>query len=632
MKVASKRPENLQYLFAQSPVALAFFEGPDLIVDSANELMLDFMGRDEKIIGKPLLQAIPELKDQDFPDLLIQVYESGKEYKGFEKAVLIFKNGQLESGFFDFIYTPIRNEEGVIIGVGAIATDVSEKVFSKIQLESSESKFRGLVLNADIATAIYTGPEMTISLANDAMIEVWGKDESVIGKTLREALPELDGQPFHDLLHNVYTTGHTYKATEDRVDLVVDGTLQTFYYNFSYKVLRNPNGEIYGILNMAVNVTELVESRKRLEQSRKAMQQNEKQLREMANSMPQQVWTATADGKIKFVNLVACEYYGVDEDEIIGTTWEEFMHPDDLPTTMETWVNALKNKHRYEVEFRLLDKDGNSKYFLSRAVPVLDENGQIEKWIGTNTDINEFKILQRQKDDFIGIASHELKTPVTSIKAYTQVLEHMLRKEGDEYKADLLQKMDNQLNKFNVLISDLLDVTKIQTGRMQFNSDFFDFNELVTEIVGEVRPTTSKHEIVLKSSTVPAIYADRDRIGQVITNLLTNAIKYSPDAEKIVVFTKTQNNEVHLCVQDFGIGIPNDKKNQVFQQFYRVSGTKEHTFPGIGLGLYICSQIIEREGGEIWVNSKEGEGSTFCFSLPIERIQDLRSTKKSKVK
>lgn len=629
MKTASKRPENLQYLFAQSPVALAFFEGPDLIVDSANELMLDFMGRDEKIIGKPLLEAMPELKDQEFPDLLNQVYKTGKEYKGFEKAILIFKNGHLQSGFFDFIYTPIRNVEDVIIGVGAIATDVTEKVLSRLQFEDSESRFKFLVLNSDIPTAIYTGPEMKIELANDAMIyDVWGRDESIIGKTLRKVLPELEGQPFHDLLNDVYTTGETYSATEDRVDFMIDGTLQTFYYNFSYKALRNPNGEIYGILNMAVDVTELVESRKILEENKKALEDSEKQLRKMANSMPQQVWTATPDGKIDFVNQVVCEYYGIDENEIIGTTWGKYIHPDDLSSTIEVWRNAINNKSKYEVEYRLPDKTDTSKYFLSRAVPILNDNCEIIKWIGTNTDINEFKILQRQKDNFIGIASHELKTPVTSLKAYTQVLEHMLREEGDEYKAGMLKKMDNQLNKFTELINDLLDVTKIQTGRMQFNDDFFDFNELVAEIVGEVQPIASNHEIILESESISQVYADRDRIGQVITNLLTNAIKYSPEAEKIVVFTKEQNNEVRLCVQDFGIGIPNDKKDQVFQQFYRVSGTKEHTFPGIGLGLYICSQIIERTHGKIWVNSKEGEGSTFCFSLPITYPEEIAQLKK----
>jgi len=195
----------------------------------------------------------------------------------------------------------------------------------------------------------------------------------------------------------------------------------------------------------------------------------------------------------------------------------------------------------------------------------------------------------------------------------------MFRKSGDERKANMVVKMNNQINRLTSLIGDLLDVTKIQSGRLQFNDTLFDFNQLILDLVEDLQRTTDKHQIITELKPVGDVYADKDRIGQVLTNLVTNAIKYSPDADKIIVQAEVVDNEVMVCVEDFGIGISHDKKDKVFEQFYRVSGDKQHTFPGLGLGLYISSEIIKREGGRIWVNSIQGKGSTFCFSLPIKK-------------
>lgn len=186
--------------------------------------------------------------------------------------------------------------------------------------------------------------------------------------------------------------------------------------------------------------------------------------------------------------------------------------------------------------------------------------------------------MQQQKDDFIGIASHELKTPVTSIKAYTQVLERILLKKGDVMEAGLMKKMDLQLNRLTNLIGDLLDVTKVNSGKLQYNLTHFDFNEMVRSEVEELQRATEKHEIVENLEEVGLVYADKERISQVVTNLMTNAIKYSPNSEKIIVHTTIESDNVLLCVEDFGIGIAENNLNKVFEQFYRVSGSMQHTF------------------------------------------------------
>lgn len=242
-------------------------------------------------------------------------------------------------------------------------------------------------------------------------------------------------------------------------------------------------------------------------------------------------------------------------------------------------------------------------------------------------DITERKKLESHKDEFMGIVSHELKTPVTSLKAFAQVLQSRFQKKGDIKSADYLAKMDAQINKLTVLIGDLLDVTKIEDGRLQFHEDVFSFDKLISEIVEEVQRTTQRHRLIVKSISKKSIRGDKERIGQVVTNLLTNAIKYSPHTDKIIITIDSNETVVTLCVKDYGVGISQEKQVQIFERFFRVSGNEEQTFPGLGLGLYISKEIIERQGGRIWVESQKGNGSMFCFSLPISPSRGLKQQK-----
>jgi len=177
--------------------------------------------------------------------------------------------------------------------------------------------------------------------------------------------------------------------------------------------------------------------------------------------------------------------------------------------------------------------------------------------------------------------------------------------------------MDAQLKKLTNLIADLLDVTRVDGGKLQFHNKNFNFQKLVQEIVEEMQLTTSKHTISLKLAPSTTLFGDQDRIGQVITNLLSNAIKYSPHEERIIVTTEQDSRSVTMCVQDFGIGIPPDKQDKVFERFFR-AGDVEDTFAGLGLGLFISSEIVKRHNGKIWVESGRKRGSCFCFSLPLE--------------
>jgi PAS domain S-box-containing protein len=217
---------------------------------------------------------------------------------------------------------PQYNKYGDYEGMVGTVVDVHEEKVKEQLIREKEHRIRSMVEEADVATAVYTGREMNIELANEAMIKLWGKDSSVIGMTLRKALPELDGQPFHQLLDDVFATGKTYWGKEDKVDLVIEGKLQTGYFNFTYKPLRNENGEVYGILNMAIDVSEMVESRNLLRES-------EAFFRQMTDLIPEKFCTTDPDGNFVYFNRHWLDYTGLNFEELKTQGWSSLVHPDE---------------------------------------------------------------------------------------------------------------------------------------------------------------------------------------------------------------------------------------------------------------------------------------------------------------
>ncbi|TMC20270.1 MAG: histidine kinase, partial [Chloroflexi bacterium] len=239
-------------------------------------------------------------------------------------------------------------------------------------------------------------------------------------------------------------------------------------------------------------------------------------------------------------------------------------------------------------------------------------------------DITERKLaegekqwLLEQRTEFMAIASHELKTPITSLKGYTQILHKRFTKAGDEQSATMLVKMEKQQDKLVNLIGELLDVTKLEAGQLAWHNEPFDLDALMRDVVEEAAYTTQRHQIRIEGVIRHPVFGDRERTGQVLTNLLSNAIKYSPQAHAILVKVADDTDTATVGVQDFGIGIAPEKHEHIFERFFRVSDPLSKTFPGLGLGLFISAQIVKRQGGRIWVESNVGVGSTFFFTVPL---------------
>ncbi len=223
---------------------------------------------------------------------------------------------------------------------------------------------------------------------------------------------------------------------------------------------------------------------------------------------------------------------------------------------------------------------------------------------------------EARRTEFISMVVHELKTPITSLKGYSQLLGRRCERMGDAQGMQLATRMDQQVNRLTGLIDDLLDINRMEGNRLRLRESDFAFDELVEEVMADIQLTTEQHTLVKEGQTHATIRGDRERIGQVLTNLLTNAIKYAPASERIVVRLARDEQSVTASVQDYGPGIPAEQQERVFEPFYRIQG-QETTASGLGLGLTIAANLIARHRGKIWVESEEGAGTTFSFTLPL---------------
>jgi PAS domain S-box-containing protein len=309
------------------------------------------------------------------------------------------------------------------------------------------------------------------------------------------------------------------------------------------------------------------------------------------------------------------------QDDVKSSLYfKRFVHADDVEDVSNRLALSVSGMAPFRAEFRIVRADnGEIRWMSGFGRDVEWKDGRISRMTGVMYDITDRKKLEQQKEEFIGIAGHELRTPVTSIKVYTEILLDMLIEAQNYQGAALVQKLDTQVERLTVLINDLLDTTKIDDGLLALHYTWFDMAKLVEERVAELRLLSLNHWIDFAHCPEMQVNADRDRVGQVITNLVYNAVKYSPAGGDIAIGCEQINGGVRVSVRDDGIGIPSELHERIFERFFRVNAPELPTTSGLGLGLHISRGIIERHGGRLWVESAPGKGSTFYFTIPYER-------------
>ena len=505
--------------------------------------------------------------------------------------------------------SPIKDEEGIVIGASKISRDITEQIIAQKKIEESELRLNNLIQSSPFAIGLLQGKDLIISAANEAIINILGKGPDIIRKRYFDLIPELADQGYKEVFNEVYNTGKSFNAIETPVNILRNGKMDTQYYNFLLFAQRNINNEIIGVGIIASEVTEAAMFHQQLKES-------EEQFRQTADLLPDKVFKADANGKFFYLNKAWEKTTGLALEELKNTGWLKTVHPDDLEKVKKHLGQTLETGNDCELQFRIEDKTGNYRWHLCRAMALKEDDEKIKMWIGAITDIREQKRKEEEKSEFISIASHELKTPLTASKLYISLLEEGLSQEGNSNNLLFAQKAGKSIERLELLIKELLDVQKIQHGKLDLNISTFDFNEMLSGAIEEVRLSAPNFSILKTGHISLPFKGDRDRLQQVVSNLLTNAVKYSPGSDKVFVTAMEEQGMIKVAVKDQGIGIKKENLKKIFDLYYREAG-RSNPFQGFGIGLSISSEIVKRHKGEIWAESEPGKGSTFYFTIPM---------------
>jgi PAS domain S-box-containing protein len=601
----------------QAPVLMGLLRGSDMVIEWYNDILEPIWAKGRDVIGMRLIEAQPELINEPyFIDQLTTVYQTGEPFRGTEALSRININGKLEDKYFDYVYHPIKNANGITEAVLVIAPDVTERVIAKTLIQAQEVMFKEMVMMAPFIILILRGPEMIIEIGNAPLFSYWNKPrEEVMGKALLEVLPELNDQPFVNILNRVYQSGESFGDKEVLNFFETPEGKVNKYVSYLYQPLKDSAGKVDGIMVTAEDVTNEVTSRQELVLS-------EQRLR-LANTAAQ-LGTFDLDllSGVFLWDKRCRELFGITHENAVSYE-KDFLpglHPEDKDRVAKLIENMYKMEiadGEYDNVFRTVGvEDGKTRWIRAKGKTFFDEKNHPYRFVGVVIDITDNKLDEIRKSDFIAMVSHELKTPLTSLKSYVQVALLEARKSEANHISKFMERANVQIAKMSTMINDFLDLSRLESGHMPFKPEQFVVQSLISACVLDIQ-TISPCNIVIEKCEEITIIADREKISHVILNILSNAIKYSPKMSEINVRCWVEKKQVMISITDKGDGIEEEHIPKLFDRFYRVKNKSHDTTSGFGIGLYLVAEIIEMHKGAIDVKSKIGKGSTFTISLPI---------------
>lgn len=508
------------------------------------------------------------------------------------------------------------NEKRQPIRLSGVLQDVTEQTAYQQNLqallstlEKSEKKFRSLLQQAPVAINVFKTSELIIESANEKMLEIWGKDAAVDGLSFSQALPEMAEQPFIKVLKEVMTTGLPYYGVEKKAIIYKNGIAEERFFDFIYQPIHEDDGHVESILQVVTEVTEKVIARQEIADINTRLN-----IAIDAGGLGSTEIDIATGEMICNDQFKRCFGRPLKDNFNLEQLFDSIV-VNDRERVRRLLLQAQITNGTFEAEYEVQWPDGSIHWLKGHGKARYDSEGKAVKMVGIISDITEAKADEQRKSDFIGMVSHELKTPLTSLSAYVQLLHNKLQKQGDTFATNVLEKANNQAKKMTGMINSFLNVSRLESGKIHIDKKPFDLSALVRELEDEFKVTTSTHQLIFDTKGEILVNADREKIGHVISNFISNAVKYSPVGSLITVNCYISNGSAILSVLDQGSGIEQEDQPKLFERYYRVIN-QPSTVSGFGIGLYICAEIIKRHDGEIWVNSGIGKGSTFYFSLP----------------
>ncbi|MFP5438787.1 MAG: PAS domain-containing protein [Bacteroidia bacterium] len=540
------------------------------------------------------------------------------------RGTVSFPHAELGSRIYDYILVPVLNEAGQVEAIAGTTRDITDIKHAGEKLQQSKARLSNMIDQTPAPTLVLMGDDLIIEQINKSMLQMIGFGEEVIGTSLLKNMPELTNQYIWAQVVKVYKEGIHFNQSEVLVSHKRTGVLKDYYYNIAYRPLWE-NGKITGMIQVAIDVTEQVTARKKLEES-------EGRFRALVNASSDMVYSMNAD----WTTLRNLEGRGFlkDSGDPMRDWIEKYIHPEDREIVKEAVAAAINGKNIFELEHRVLTAEGTVGWTFSRAVPIMDAQGNITEWFGSAADITTQKTiterleslvaertreLQRSNEDlqqFAHVASHDLKEPIRKVKTFTNRLENYLEDNMDATAKRFMERIHVATDRMFSMIDGVLAYSTANAIQQKYGT--VDLNDILKDIETDLEVALQSSGGKIQYQNLPVVEGAAVLLYQLFYNLINNSIKFAKDTEppQIILSSQTDADDfAHIIVSDNGIGFEPHHASRIFETFIRLNPKDE--FEGTGLGLSLCKKIVERHGGNIIATGILGKGASFNITLPL---------------
>ncbi|HLP51343.1 MAG TPA: PAS domain-containing protein [Chitinophagales bacterium] len=640
-----KEPSDLRFrnLIIQIPIAMVVLRGPQHVVEIANSAMLKRWGlTEEDVVGRAFVDIFPHIKDTKIPGLLNEVYTTGVPYRETESVSYIQSHNGAGTSYVDFEYSPLHELDGTVSGVIATVSDVSEKVKARQRIEESDL-FNRTVLESSpdcVKLLDLDGKVSFINVNGVCTLEAENKDVF-----LNRKWETMWGSENRPRVVKAIADALLGKTTQFKAQAnTVKGNAK--WWEVFVTPIVDSKQQVISIMASSRDITESLRREQELTES-------EKKFRLLADSMPQHIWTADALGNLNYYNQSVYDYSGLTPDELERGGWLQIVHPDDRDANVREWMFAVATGNDFLFEHRFLKHTGEYRWQLSRAIPQRDDEGKIQMWVGTSTDIQNQKsftkdlerlVRERTKElaennielekmnaelqSFAYISSHDLQEPLRKIQTFSSRLHQKEYAALSESGRDQLKRMQVAAERMQALINDLLAYSRTTTAERKFEKISLD--KVIDEVKEDLKEEIKEKGAMIETIDICDVTIIPFQFRQLIQNLVSNALKFAqtdrPPHIKIQCATgrgtqlphaglRADKEYCHITISDNGIGFEPQYNEKIFGLFQRLHGRSEYN--GTGIGLAIVKKIVENHKGIVVAKGQPGKGATFEIFIPM---------------